>query len=511
MYIRKTSQLTISDDFFLPFGGKLNKNNRWIKLEVIIPWHEFEEKYASNFKPTNKGEQALSVRVALGALIIKTKMKLTDAEVPEMVMENPYLQFFLGYDGFEDTRSPFHSSLLTHFRKRLSPEVMMEINEIIANEGLKNIADKEKEQDESKDDDNDDQGSNGTDHSIEEIENELASGQISVNDILHNGKLILDATCAPSDIRYPTDLNLLNSAREKLEEMIDVLHAPDKSEQTKPRTYRIKARKEYLAIEKKRKKQKKPLRQALKKQLGYVKRDLGYIDNYLEEDGKIELLSKRQCIELVTIRKLYEQQQYMFDEGIHSVPDRIVSISQPHVRPIVRGKAGSAVEFGCKVATSVVNGYTFFENLNFDSFNEGTLLQQSVKDYYNRFGCLPEAVLADSIYRNRENLRWLKKLGIRISGPKLGRKPKFVDPEVKRIEREDSGERNAVEGTYGVGKRKYSLDLIKSKLEDTAKTEIVLQFLVMNLDHRLRFILRYFLKICNLQACSTKFLGLANL
>jgi len=504
MYIRKTSQIKISDDFFLPFGGKLNKENRWVKLAKLIPWHEFEERYASNFKPTNKGEQALSVRVALGALIIKTKLKLTDEEVPEMVMENPYLQYFLGYDGFEDTKPPFDSSLMTHFRKRLSPDVMMEINEAIANEGLKNI----KKENKDDDDDNDNSGNDGSSHSLDEIENELDSGQISLDDIMHRGKMILDATCAPSDIRYPTDLHLTNEAREKTEEIIDVLHAPDIGIKEKPRTSRVVARKNYLSLEKKRKKHKKALKKGIKKQLSYLKRNLRYIDKYIEEDGRIDLLSKRQKAELEIIRKLYEQQQYMYKNNTHSVTDRIVSISQPHVRPIVRGKAGSAVEFGCKVATSVVSGYTFFENLSFDSFNEGTLLKESVKSYYERFGCLPEAVLADSIYRNRENLRWLKKLGIRISGPKLGRKPKYVDPEVKRIQKEDSGERNAVEGTYGVAKRKYNLDLIKSKREDTAKTEIILQFMVMNLDHSLRFILHFFLRIRSFQTWNIVSIGL---
>jgi hypothetical protein len=142
--------------------------------------------------------------------------------------------------------------------------------------------------------------------------------------------------------------------------------------------------------------------------------------------------------------------------------------------------------------TSVVGGYTFIEKLDFESFNEGTLLQEAVEHYFRRFGCYPEAVLADSIFRNRENLAWLKLRGIRISGPKLGRKPKVVSAEVKQVERADNGERNAIEGSYGVAKRKYGLDLIRTKLENTTKSAIILQFLVMNLDRRLRFFLSQF-------------------
>ena len=142
--------------------------------------------------------------------------------------------------------------------------------------------------------------------------------------------------------------------------------------------------------------------------------------------------------------------------------------------------------------TSVVDGYTFVEKLDFDTFNEGILLQEAVEQYRRRFGCYPEAVLADSIFRNRKNLAWLKLRGIRISGPRLGRKPKVVPPEVKKIQKADNGERNAVEGSYGVGKRKYGLGLIKTKLEDTTKSVIILQFLVMNLDRRLRSLLSQF-------------------
>lgn len=130
-------------------------------------------------------------------------------------------------------------------------------------------------------------------------------------------------------------------------------------------------------------------------------------------------------------------------------------------------------------------------------------MQDAVRNYYHRFGCLPEAVLADSIFRNRENRQWLKKLGIRISGPRLGRPPANVDSEEKRIAREDSGERNIIEGTYGVAKRKYGLNLLKTKLEDTTKTSIILQFLVMNLDISLRFFLFFFQKwfICSKKHC----------
>lgn len=245
MYSKNANQLTLIEDFFQPFNGYLNKNNRWVILSKLIPWNEFEETYAENFKPTRKGEKAFPVRVALGALIIQTKMKLADAEVPEMIMENPYLQFFLGFKVYDDQKKPFHSSLLTHFRKRLSPDIMIEINELIIQAEL----DRQKE-DNSDDSRDENQGGAGDKATIKEIE----SGQISPDELEHHGKLILDATCTPSDIRYPTDLHLLNNAREILEGHIDKLHEPDVGIKAKPRTYRNQARKQYLKVEKLRKK-----------------------------------------------------------------------------------------------------------------------------------------------------------------------------------------------------------------------------------------------------------------
>lgn len=151
---------------------------------------------------------------------------------------------------------------------------------------------------------------------------------------------------------------------------------------------------------------------------------------------------------------------------------------------MVRGKAGSQVEFGAKIAASVVGGYVRIESMQWDSFNEAKTLQATVESYKQRHGFYPEAILADKLYRNRENLRYCKEHGIRLSGPKLGRPPKDgPSKETLRLERQDASKRNQIEGKFGEGKRKYG---IRSRLVDTSETEIALQFLVMNLERRLR-------------------------
>ena len=186
----------------------------------------------------------------------------------------------------------------------------------------------------------------------------------------------------------------------------------------------------------------------------------------------------------------------MYTHRTHKINNRIVSISQPHVRPIVRGKATADTEFGAKVAISIVDGYAFIEKLSWDAFNEGNTLIESVECYHKRHGYYPEAVQADKIYRNADNLRYCDQYSIRLSGPKLGRPPadKEIQKEQKRLERQDSRERNSVESKFGEGKRRYGMARIMAKLKETAESVICLQFLVINLEHRLRFLFCSFLQ-----------------
>lgn len=139
-----------------------------------------------------------------------------------------------------------------------------------------------------------------------------------------------------------------------------------------------------------------------------------------------------------------------------------------------------------------MNGFAFEEKLDWDNFNEGLTLKASVEAYYKRFGFYPEAVLADQIYRNRENLRYCKDLGIRLSGPQLGR-PSAKQEEAKRLSKLDASERNAIEGKFGEGKFCYGLGRIRARLQATSETVISLQFLVMNLERKLRLFFLLFL------------------
>ena len=218
-----------------------------------------------------------------------------------------------------------------------------------------------------------------------------------------------------------------------------------------------------------------------------MKRDLRFIEQLVKRTP-LAALSKKQYRDLLVIHELHCQQREMYRSRSHRVDDRIVIISQPDVCPIVRGKAKANVEFGAKVAISVVGGYVMMERTSWNSFNEGTTLIESVERYVEHFGCYPEAILTDKIYRTRENLRYCKEHGIRLSGPKLERPPKQMDPEQKQQEHLDMGERNAAKGKFGEGKCSCGLGLIRARLRQTSETVIALQLLVMNLEKRLRLL-----------------------
>ena len=301
----------------------------------------------------------------------------------------------------------------------------------------------------------------------------------------NGGTPVLDATAAPADVRYPTDLSLLNECRENVDKLIDSVWGKGDRKGHKNSYSRKQARKKYLRVAKQRKARKNVVRQAIAEQLDYVERGLQDIGKQLVSLPE-DALTDRQKDRLDTIRKVAKQQREHLENPSASVKDRIVNLRQPHVRPIVRGKAGHPVEFGQKLGFSVVDFFTFIDEQSFDSFNEGITLIDSAEKYKARFGYYPERILADTIYRKCENRCFGKGHGIRLSSPRLGR----LKAEEREADREqtyrDSCGRNIVESRNGIAKRRYGLDRILAYLADTAKTESALIVFAMNAAYCLR-------------------------
>ena len=303
------------------------------------------------------------------------------------------------------------------------------------------------------------------------------------------GRLILDATVVDQAIRYPTDLSLLNEAREFSEQIIDCLYGQTTLTK-KPRTYRVKARRQYLAVAKRRRAGARVIRKAIKQQLQYLGRNLGHIEQLLTHfsEGASLPLPNWLLRRFWVIPHLYAQQLQMHETKIHRCDDRIVSISQPWVRPIVRGKQHKSTEFGAKINVSLdADGLARIDRHSWDAFHEGKDLPEQVQSYYERYGHYPEVVIADNIYGTRSNRAYLKEKGIRFAGKPLGRAPKESAENVeqrkadKKQREKEYRQRIPIEGKFGQGKGAYRMSYIRAKRSDTSISWVNGIFFVMNL------------------------------
>lgn len=487
------NQISI-EEFKTPFELGLDKRNRWVKLASLLPWDELAKIYTRSLNK-RRGRPSKPSRLMIGAVIIKHKLRLPDEEVIPAIQENPYLQYFLGFKEFSH-KKPFDPSLFVTIRKRLGNDDFNEMTDALLERvsEIEKISQKLRKGKSSQK--NKQPKSNGGQES-------KSDNQVPDDD-KRSGMLLLDASVAPADIKYPTDLDLLNKSREHSERIIDGLWQQLKTPgAAKPRTYRRLARKDYLNMAKKRKKKPKELRKSIRKQLNYLNRNLNTINMLLDQ-----LQSDRWPLDFYELRlfwiiqEVYRQQKQMFAERTHKISDRIVSVSQPHVRPIVRGKAGKNVEFGAKISASVVDGYAFLDRLSWDAYHEASDLPDQVEGYKRRFGFYPKVVITDGLYRTRKNLIWLSQRNIRLSGKPLGRPPKETPENTLQLKAErkrrqkENGIRSRVEGKFGEGKRGYDLNLVKAKLPETSESWIATIFFVMNIADLLRYYLFVPIRAC---------------
>lgn len=448
--------------FKMPFGDKLNPENELVRLAHLIPWAKIEELCLGLF--LTKGRRAIPVRIAVGAILLKELRRIGgDRPLVEMIQENPYAQYFLGFSEFQ-MEAPFHHSQMSYFRGRLSDK-MAQVNDLIIKEQEQAVAKK---------------------HDVQPHDDK-PEGDKPKNE----GKLVLDATVAPADIAYPTDSALVYKAIEKAGAIID---STDLMEDVKrPYDNRQKMHTVFLEIAKARRMKKCKRRSRMRLLLDFLGKQLDYIDICLEHPRKAFISATEAQYAAASalqkvLRTLHAQQDEMLDEKKNSVKDRIVSIAQSWVRPIVRGKLRAKIEFGIKLSASVVNGYVRFEDEAFDPYNENTMFQTEVERYRERYGVHPESVHVDQIYLTRENRDFCKQHGIRISGRPLGRRRK--DETEKQVSddqyKTDLKDRIIVEGKFGEAKRTYSLDRVMAHLKETTLTVLHAVAATMNLKRWLR-------------------------
>lgn len=443
--INYTSQYqTQFEDFSNLCQLELDPNNRWIQLGALLPWDRMVEVYVTRFSP-NMGAGAVNPRWVIGAFIIKHKLRLSDEETLLSISENPYMQFFLGLETYRP-KQLFSPTLFVELRKRLGEDTFGEFSRTLIT-----LSEDRQPASDAKD--------------------------------TPKGKLKIDATVADQYIRYPTDLSLVNEARIKTEGIIDLLWELLKDQlPVKPRTYRKVAHKRYLSQSKKKKASKASLRKALRYLLNCVERNLGHIDRMLDMvDGRVFPLPRKYQRQLWVIHTLYDQQRGMYDARRRRCDDRIVSISQPHVRPIVRGKSGKRVEFGAKLGLSLFGGYLTHQTISWDAYNEASDLQDQAETYRLLIGHYPELIQCDKIYHTNDNRKWCSKRDIRMTALPKGPKPKLSAYQ-KRKQRDEYAERNHIEGRIGNAKQALSMNQIKAKLQSTSETWIAATLFVLNIS-----------------------------
>lgn len=444
---------------------RLPKTNRWVQMGDALPWGEYEKVYNERLKNDKVGASNRPGCMVIAALIIKHKLSLSDEETILTIQENPYMQYMCGLTEYSD-QPIFDPSLFTTIRKRITIE---DVNALTLELAKKAQQKKDK-------DDND--------------EDNTFSGKTQPTDVK------ADATCADAEVRYPTDIDLIEDGSKYIDRMIDKVCGIKKIR--KPAgVERNRIRAIYLNVIKRKHKGSKLVKDALTRMLPLLYRDILTLLNLIGVDD--ETYGRFNCTQKRTIQAvidMYHQQEEMLREGKHTCENRIVSIHQPHVRPIVRGKAKAKVEFGAKIGVSIVSGYSFIDHHSWDAYNEASDLTVHIEKYKERFGCEPKRFFGDKIYLNRENRRILKEKEIQIMGRPLGRPPK--NPTQEQIERERIGVslRNEAEAQFGTGKRTYRANNIRAKLPQTAECWTAMCYFVKNLAKFMRELCLVLIEIC---------------
>ena len=323
----------------------------------------------------------------------------------------------------------------------------------------------------------------------------LALESLSKNCLPHLNRMIVDATVAPSNITFPRDICLIRHGRVLTEKLIHAIwkeHNLDKMDDETAKTLgfrdelpysKTEANNKYLGIAKQRKCSSTNMRIAVKEQLDYLAAALERFNKLLFKLGDKGL--RRATLERIpVVEKIYAQQKYMYDNNTHKCTDRIVSVWQEFVRAIYRGKTPNPTEFGQKMHLMVVDGNTYLTRVDWNAFNEGTDLLNSINEYIRLYGCLPEAILADQIYKSVHNVVFCKCLGIRFTGRRLGQSEKDALKQADDFAMADSCARTIVEGRIGTAKTRYGLSRIMTILKDSQETSSAVGILNMNIGNQ---------------------------
>lgn len=445
MYTKESrdEQLNLfSDKLLAPF---LDSENELFKITKTLDWVKLSDKLSEFYSPDN-GRPSKPSRLKIGLLILKHLYRLSDKDTLKTLKENIYAQYLCNIS-LEGTKHCLNSSTLTYFRKQI---------------GLKGL---------------------------KFIEEEVL-GSLKRAKLLKNKILVCDTTVTPSNISYPTDVSLLEKVRQKAVKYLET--AKELGAKTY-RTYKRTAKKVFVQYQKirhhtihTRRRVQKQLRQFAQRNIQQLKEAVHNIQsatkNTSSQTADLIDKTKKQFTKetqkfLDTASKILTQQKDIYQEI--PVKERIVSVNQPHIRPMVRGKYPIEVEFGPKILLNLKNNFLFLEHLSFNNTSDSQLLDISIKGYQERFGSLPTQLAADRGFWSKENRQLaenyaIKKIAIENKGKSSYLKGKPFRERLRRL-------RCSIEAKISLAKRKYGLDRIRYTMPQGEEMWVRLGLIAMNL------------------------------
>ena len=372
----------------------LDKNHELVKMEALLPWDELVDAIASTYSKT--GRPSKSIRLMLGLLIIKHKYGIPDEELIERFKVDISFQYFCGFDSFVDPDTIPDSSSLTYFRKRLTPEILQKIENAIAVKLMKKLPKKRR-------------------HSV-----------------------MVDSTCMPANITFPTDTKLLSRVYEKLVNFGKSVGLKVIRGKRKIKAFirgfnlkRIKTKKEIVSARKK-------LVRAAKGLLRKIRHKAGQVTNTVLEIAE----------------KIIEQQDKRNKGKTNIIEERIVSFHEPTVRPIKRGKDGVNCEFGKKIALSVIGeGITVCTKIDNNNFDDREIIKAAIDKHNQLTERDPTEMIMDRGGDSKKNHDELKERRIKDGVQRKGRQK----DKPTRVQKRQRNRRSVVEGKIGTAKQFYGL------------------------------------------------------
>lgn len=420
MLITNNPQQHFSD---LPFSDFLfKKDHPLLKLNDAINWNNLLE-YLGQFYSPNKGRPSTPLRAKTGTLIIKYLKNLADRNSVAYVEENIYAQRFCSLLPSQASGYMNPKNGLSNFRKQIGEKGLSFINEVLVAASTKKPLKK-------------------------------------------GNKLIIDTTCIPMDIHYPTDIRLLERCRQEIIHLIN--KAKELGMKLTYRTYNRIARGVFVRFSKLSKPKEKTRKKVHKQMIQFVRRNFKHLTDLRRKAQKtfssvvknnpkiLEFLQQLKTAEK-RIHLILHQQKQVYHNAKH-INSRIVSFHKDHIRPIVRGKFPVDTEFGPKVLLALVKGYSYVINVFNDNVADVSMVVSALRWFKQTFGHLPKEILGDRGFFSRLNVHLLNILSIR-SG--LQQRGKSLDSS--NTQRRMARQRLPIEAIISLAKRKFGWNRCRAK------------------------------------------------